>query len=326
MLYLNISNMLQTKALYNLLRLQAAEDPTIKAEAWAIEDLRQVPIEEIFSRLDLQLDKSSFLQFAENCDTPEDLAEILLPDQGDEKQYDALYLLVFELWRRLIPEKQSLSIFGDELDHRIALYDQENLESDEEIQDALANLLEILDENADAGADPKEVFAAISDYCANDLECFVINYVSDILDSENEAYASELIEGFTTYAQEPIWFEFLRARLASFKDIGEANRIIHRILENEPESALLMEILNFLSVSGEHALFVAAVKKILPLLKMEEELLEVMEIVADYYGRLDQDAVEQSIQKLMKKRKSASGPLNHSDPDLELLRNCLRSI
>lgn len=321
--------MMQTKALYNLLRLQAAEDPTVEAEAWALEDLRQITPEEIFSRLaarNVHLDKLAFVQFAENCDTPEDLAELLLPDQESEESYDPLYLLVFELWRRLLPEKQSLSIFGDELDHRIALYsqdDQENLESDEEIQDALANLLEVLDENADAGADPQEVFLAVSDYCAHDLESFIVDYIVDILDSENEPYASELIEGFTPYVSEPIWFDFLRARLASFKDIAEANRIIHRILENEPEPTLLMEILNFLAGSGEHELFVAAVKKILPLLKTEEELLEVMEIAADYYGRLDQDAIEQSIQKLMQKRKSATGPLNPSDPDLKLLNQLL---
>ncbi len=322
--------MLQTKALYNLLRLKAAEDPSLGAEEWALEDLRKIPIEKIFSRLSRRghdLEKGAFLQFAETCDTPEELAELILPDQGDEKQYDSLYLLVFELWRRLIPEKQSLSIFGDELDHRIALYDQEDLESDEEVQDALANLLEVLDENTDAGADPQEVFSVIGDYSANDLESFIIDYIVDILDSDNEPYASELIEGFAPYVSERAWFDFLRARLAAFKDIGEANRLIHRVLEDDPEPSLLIEILNFLAGSGEHALFVAAAQKILPLLKTEEELLEVMEIAADYYGRLDQDAMEQSIQKLMKKRKSVikslDGPLDAKDPDLNLFNQLL---
>lgn len=322
--------MVQTKALYNLLRLNAAEDPTVSAEPWALEDLRAVSIENLFGRLakaNVPLDRSAFLQFAANCDTPEELAELLLPDE--EEQYDRLYLLVFELWRRLLPEKQSLSIFGDELDERIARYGQENLESDEPVQDVLANLLEILDENTDAGAAPQEVFEVISDYCAHDLENFIVDYIADILDSGNEAYASELIEGFAPYVNEPIWFDFLRARLVSSSDIKEANRLIHKILENEPDSSLLMEILNFLAGSGEHELFVAAVRKVLPLLKTEEEFLEVCEIVADYYRRLDQDAVEQSIQKLMQKRKSSQqknnfGPLNPTDPDLKTLNQILK--
>lgn len=308
--------MMQTKALYNLLRMQTADDPSVPAEKWAIEDLRSVKTDEIFSRLkkrNVDLDKKTFVQFAENCDTPEDLAELLSSEEEDEKLFDSFYLLVFELWRRLLPEKQSLSIFGDELDERIELYDREELESDEQIQDVLANLLEILEENSDAGAEPQEVLHAIGDYCAHDVESFIVDYISDILDSGNEAYASELIEGFTPYISEISWFEFLNARLESFKNIGAANRKIRKILEKESDPSLILEILRFLTGSGEHDLFVLAVKKILPLLKQEEELLEVMEIAADYYRRLDQDEIEQAIQKLMQKRKSATGPLHPSD-------------
>lgn len=125
--------MLQTKALYNLLRLNAAEDPLIQAESWALEDLRALPLEELFARLNrrgVQLDRSRFLEFANKCDTPEDLTDLLLPDEED-KARDPFYLIVFELWRRLLPERPSLSIFCDELDYQIALYDQEQIESDE---------------------------------------------------------------------------------------------------------------------------------------------------------------------------------------------------
>src|SRR3990167_219398 len=208
--------MLQTKALYNLIRLNAAEDPSVKAEAWALEDLRAVALEDLFLRLQragIQVDKTVFLQFADNCDTPEELTDLLLADEAQDDRYDAHYLLVFELWRRLLPEKQSLSIFCDELDHRIALYDQENLESDELVQDALANLQEVLDENADSGAGPADVFDVICDYCAHDLENFIYDYISDLLDGGNELYASELIEGFASYIADPVWFAFLRARL-----------------------------------------------------------------------------------------------------------------
>lgn len=306
--------MLQTKALYNLLRLNAAEDPTLKADPWALEDLRALPIDDLFSRLKkykIELDKRAFLHFSEQCDTPEELTDLLLHDEATENTRDPFYLAVFELWRRLIPEKQSLSIFCDELDHRIALYDQGNLDNDEPIQEALANLLEVFDENADSGADPEEILIAISDYCAHDLESFLYDYISDLFDSGNSLYASELIEGFSLYATEPLWFDFLRVRLLAFTDIGDANLAMHRLLESELDVPLLLEILRFLSTNGEHELFKVAMKKILPLLTSQEELIDVIRWAADFYRRLDEDDKEKKVQKILGVRKA--GPIRSSD-------------
>ncbi|MES2273831.1 MAG: hypothetical protein V4487_06530 [Chlamydiota bacterium] len=314
--------MVQTKALYNLLRLNAAEDQTLAAKPWAIEDLRAIPQSELFSRLakkDIRLDKGGFIVFAENCDTPEELADLLLPDEVDEESYDALYLVIFELWRRLLPEKQSLSIFCDELDCQIAYFDEDREVSDEPLQDALSNLLEILDENADAGVEPHNVFAAISEYCAHDLESFIYDYIADLLDCGNPTYAEELIEGFSPYLREPASFDFLKARLVSFTDTPHANRLIRKILENENALPELIEILAFLAENGDHDLFVSTVKKIFPFLKTEEEFLELLEIAGDYYRRLDQDGVEQSILKLIKKRENRVGSLSPTDPDLKAL-------
>lgn len=305
--------MLQTKALYNLLRLNAAEDSSVRADPWALENLRLLDGELLFPRLqkyDVQLDKATFLEFAEKCETPEELTDLLLPDEIDEKKRDPFYLLIFELWRQYLPEKQSLSIFFDELDHRIALYDQGALENDESIQDALANLLEVLDENADAGGDPEDVFIAICDYCAHDLESFIYDYISDLLDSGNSLYASELIEGFSPYITEPVWFDFLRVRLLSSTDIGDANLAMHRLLESELELPLLLEMLRFLATAGEHELFLLAVKKTLPLLSSQEELNEILSTVSEYYRRLDEDELEQAVQKLIRQK---SAPLNKSD-------------
>ncbi len=320
--------MLQTKALYNLLRLNAAEDPSVKAEPWALEDFRALSDEQIYSRLkkgNIQIDPESFLRFADECDTPEELADLLFEEENP--QWDENYLLIFELWRRHLLDKQSLSIFCDELDYRISLYDHGDLENDELIQDGLANLLEVLDENADTGADPQETFASICDYCAHDLESFLYDYIADLLDSGNQFYASELIDGFHSYVQESIWFDFLKARLLSFTDIGESNLMIHRILDNEEtDDPLLMEILHHLSIVGEHELFTLAVNKILPHLKTDKELLDVMSIVADYYRRLDEDTLEQAIQKLMQKRKESHRKLDSKDPDLKILSDLLTKL
>lgn len=295
--------MLQMKALYNLLRLNSAEDPTVVAEDWALEDLRKVSLEDLFARLQksgIQLDRQSFFHFADSCDTPEELTDLLLPDAASEKERDPFYLILFELWRRFVPEKQSLSIFCDELDHRIFLYDLGELDSDEKVQDALANLLEILDENADSGVDPQEVLLAISEYCAHDLESFILDYISDLLDSGNSLYASELIEGFSSYSADPVWFDFLRIRLISFTDVGDANIAMHRLLESDLELPLLLEAIRFLVVNGEHGLFKEAVQKAAPLLETKEEAIEVMSLIADYYRRLDEEEKEKAALHVLK--------------------------
>jgi hypothetical protein len=321
---------LQTKALYNLLRLNRAQDPTIRSEEWQIEDLRSEPIDELFERLrkaGISLDKDSFQRFAAENDSPEDLTELLLAERMDPKQHDQIYLVVFELWRRLLPERPSLSVFCDELDNRISLYDAGQLESDEPIQDALSNLDEILDENADTGAKPSKIFEGISNYCAHDLISFIIDYISDLLDSGNQLYASELIEDFAPYAPEPIWFEFLRARLSALTDPMEANRLIEKILEKEKELSvdLLLEILRFQTGYGERSVFVGTVKKILLRIQTEEEFRELLELSAAYFRRRDREDLEKAVQTLLQKRKNLSGDLRSADPDLKAFEKLIPS-
>lgn len=296
--------MLQTKAIYNLLRLKKGEGKEISADSWALEDLRIVSLENLFLRLlsfGVHLDKEGFFHFAEECDTPEELFDLLYPETLEEKQRDALYLLVFELWRRLLPEKPSLSIFCDELDHRLTLYEEGLLESDELIQDGLANLLEILEENLDAGIEAKEVFRCISSYFAHDLEDFLFEYISELLDAELSIYAAELIEAFFPFIQEEKNFAFLKARLLSFSDIHMANEAIEALLKEDVDSFLLFEMIQFLSAAGEHELFKKAVKKALKKIETQEELFEILRWTCDYFRRLDEEKSEGIVLRLLEK-------------------------
>jgi hypothetical protein len=311
---------LHTKALYNLLRIQVRDDRTVPHEKWAVEDLRICKTEDLFDRLALKgvhLDPAQFLFFADSVDTPEDLTDVLLSDADQPDQHDPLYLIIFELWRRLLPQKSSLSIFCDELDHLIELYDADKMDNDEPLQDSLANFLEILEQNTDVGIREREVFASIEPYCAHNIEDFLYDFISDVLDAQNLRYASELIEGFAPYIPAPIWFEILAARLEAFTNPEEANERIGNILKLKPDLSALLEILRVLSTAGDHVLFINAAKQTLPLLETEEDFREMALLVSDYYRLLDQDAPEQAIEKLMQKRKSRSDALNPQDPDLK---------
>jgi hypothetical protein len=318
--------MLQTKAMYNLLRLNAREDASLKAEGWALEDLRSVDLPKLWKRLEkfgIQLDRESFARFAEETDGPEQLVDLFAEEKADEKTNDQIYLILFELWRRLFPERPSLSIFCDELDHRIDQYDSGQLQSDESIQDGLSNLIDILEEHVDAGMKPKAAFTSVSEFCAHDLSSFLYDYIADLLDQDNVLYASELIDDFYPYLSDPSWFDLLKARAAT--DPVEANRLAAKLLDKNPERELLFDTLRFLTVSGEHELFCLAMQKMIQQLQTEEELFELMELAADYYRRLDQDALEQSILRIKKQRESRPQPFKKADPDLKKLEEIILS-
>lgn len=143
----------ERKALYNLLRMNREPDSVSETDSWKVEDYRKWALNDLIEHLadfGIVTDRIHFTAFAENCDSPEELTEILIGDTGlDREVEDRTYLLIFEIWRRLIPEKQSLSTICDELDHRIDLYDRGETNNDEPIQDALAYLQVILDEQTD---------------------------------------------------------------------------------------------------------------------------------------------------------------------------------
>lgn len=310
------------KALYNSLRMNWILNPTLEVESWQVQDYRSMPLDEIFERLEdkkIFLTKTSFLGYAESADSPEELTVLLIADLSlDASVEDLVYLLLFELWRRLLPEKPCLSVFCDELDHQIHSYDQGDGDP-EAIQDAVANLEMILDENVDQGADPHQAFAYVSAGCANDVESFLYDFIAEQIDSENASYAAELLDGFESYINDEKWFTFLRARIVAAEDIAEANAIIHQLVKkNQRDPLFNLELLSFLVAIGEEALFCDLVKKTAAVLKTEEDFQTLVSICADFYHRLDFEAKEAALQELLNKReaKAPNGLLDRSDPQL----------
>lgn len=300
---------LERRALYNLLRMNSLHDANVTFEPWQVEDYRHMTLEAIFGRLKLQdidLNKSSFLSFSEAFDTPEELSEKLLEKtDAYPMTCDQVYLLVFELWRRLVPEKPSFSIFCDELDAQIFAYDSGKLENSETLQDALANLAHILDENVDNGADPSEIFETIRLGCGNDIESFLYDFISEQIDARNDLYALELLDNFSEYVSDVKWFDFLRAKLLAYSDKEGSKELIHQLLNiegHDPDLEFNLEVLGFLVFGGEKEDFINLAKKTIPLLQCEEDFQDLLTICADFYHRLDQEPIELTIQDILKSR------------------------
>ncbi len=302
---------LPRKVLYNLLRSNWLLDPELDVAYWQVEDYRSLPFETLFDRLakqNIQLDRQSFIAHAENYSSPEDLTEDLTDESDDSiEEQDQVYLQIFELWRRLVSAKLCLSIFCDELDYQINLYDSGEMENIEGLQKALANLQDILDENIDQGIAAEDAFTSVADCCAVNIEDFIYDFTADQIDAGNDNYAFELIEGFYLYLQDKKWFDFLKARLLISKDVLDGHRLLRKLVEHTTEDEdvqFSLEVLSSMVEGGERDLFVALAKFTLDLIDLEEDFQELLTVCADYYQRLDYDWEEKEIQKIIDQRQA----------------------
>lgn len=324
---------IEKRALYNLLRMNWLNDPSIKVEPWQVEDYRSLSMRELLQTLEvcgIHMDQQCFLTYAEHAESPEELTEMLLEDSSLEPmEQDEIYLLIFELWRRLLPERLCFSVFCDELDHQIFLYDKGDISAAESIQDAIANLQMIMDENSDQGLNPYEIFESVSVVCANDLESFLYDYIADQIDSGNIPYASELVDGLSQYLKGSKWFDLLKIRILEDSDYEAAHeelrKLVQRVVKDD-DLAFNLEVLSFIIQGGEKGEFNKMVRKTVPLLRKEEDFLDLLAICCDFYRCLDEDQREQQVQNLIDNRadKGFQKPINPNDEDLAKLLKIIR--
>ncbi len=319
---------IEQRALYNSLRMNWLNDPALAVEPWQVEDYRQLALLDIFERLkrlSIYLDKVSFVAYADVCDSPEELTNYLIGDRQLKADVeDQTYLLVFELWRRLMSEKPSLSLFCDELDYQIYLYDNDQLTVMEPLQDALTNLLTVLDENVDEGVKPTEALVLISSCCANDIEAFLYDFIAEQIEEENDSYAQELLDNFSSYFEGNKWFIFLRIRLLGHLSTKTAHKLLSQVLEDYSEEQDLefnLELLALMIEIRNLQFFYKLVKLTLPLLKVEEDFQDLLHICVDYYHDLNQEAQKQLIQEILQRRshRSLTESFDQNDPELPLL-------
>lgn len=321
-------NAIERRALYNLLRMNWLNEPTLAVEAWQVEDYRTLPLTALFERLaqlKMHLDRVSFITYADECDSPEDLTDHLTADrQFPATQEDQIYLILFELWRRLMPEKPSLSIICNELDHQIFLYDNQQLDNPLALQDALAHFVHILDENADQGIPPQDVLKLISAYCANDIEAFLYDFISEQIDEQGDAYAQDLLDDVEAYVGNNKWFKLLRVRLSDHIHSKIAHKLIEEIQEehlSDQELDYNFELLSVLAEKGNYPIFRLTVNQTFPLLKSEEDFQDLLSIAIDYFHLLDEDEQERNIQTILERRAAIpkDQALKADDADLTAL-------
>ncbi len=314
------------KALYNSLRMNYLQNPSMAEESWKVADYRAMSTEALFQKMqnfDFVFEKVSFLAFADAYDSPEELFDHLVSDS--EEEHGELYLIVFELWRRLANDKQSVSIICDELDHQIFMYDQGE-EKSEELEDALASFHNALEENVDQGLSRDAIYDAVAEYLANDVQSFMIDYLSDLIDHQDYAYAEDLLEKFYPYMPEKKWFDLLHARIIGVRDIRKGHELVAKLFRQEQSSQDIefnLDVLAYLISLPDHELFRHVAMRTVSLVETEDELLELIHIAGDIFHSLDMHEKGMALEALYEMRKNNSRPFSKEDKDLISLKNAL---
>ena len=296
------------KAFYNLLKLKWEHDKDVAIEPWQIEDLRGLLDEALFDRfakLDIVLTKETFMLYVEKCDSPEELVECFLISKKDDSLVGRAYLLTFEAWRRFCQDKQTVSTFCDELDYLISAYDKDQLEDDGALYEQLFELCVLLDQHIDAGGEAKEINEWLQTWCAHDIEIFMYEYIATLIDEEQDAAASELLEAFFSYATDQAWFDFLRIRLLAKADLAESKVMLEHIfseLVEKPDVDLGLEMLRFLTLIDEPSAFKILLDQISSWMHTEGDFKQLLEAVRDHFCALDQEKEEAYLASLIKNR------------------------
>lgn len=315
---------IERRALFNSLRQHWLLDPELPVKEWQVMDYRVLPIEELFGLMKESgygLDRDSFLAYAEISESPEEMTVQLSGDDLDQSSMDRLYLVVFELWRRLLPERRSLSVFCDELDRCIYLYDNGKLSSLEPLENTLAELIQIILENKDEGEDPAAILALIGEGCANDIEAFLFDFISETIDQEGRSYAKDLIESLKGTFEDPKWLELLEARIIVEQDPHEAHHLVDYLIdEGEGDVEFYLELMRFLVQAGDKELFRRAAESALSLLELPEEYEEWTSLVQDYFHFLDKETEENLVESILKRNQEN---VSKTNDDLKRLLDLL---
>ncbi|MCH9611210.1 MAG: hypothetical protein S4CHLAM81_14130 [Chlamydiales bacterium] len=312
---------LHRRARYNMMHLPGADEPL---EQWQKQDYRALDDGELF----MQLQEAGltiptvelFEQMAEEFDSPDEMADTLAADN------DYAYLLLFELWRRHLPQQRCPSVFCDELDFQILHFEQGDLQYEEELQEIVDYLEQIFDDHVDEGADPQAVYQAFQQHCAHNLDQFLYQYIATQIDSGNIEYAYDLVEGFYPYISEPLFFDFLLARVAILQNPQEGTAYLEQLIRKVKSLELAEEILLYLVESSNHPLFCQMAQATLPLLPDEGSFREFLDLAAIHFERMGFDPTPwQELSKKRSKRAEATA-IKSDDPDIPEVKKWLKEM
>ena len=266
-------------------------------------DYRELSEGELFQmmhQLEIFFDRNSFVEFCQELDSPEEFSETLSLE-GDVSR--KAYLIAFELWRRFIPENVSISLFCDELDRTIALYEKQRDHS--KLLMLLEQMVEILDRNDVSNADPQVIFKRLCLYVAHDLENVIYTYIdSQLSDSTSEAIIN-LLDHFMPYVKEKRALLFLKLKSMNEVFLEEKQCLMEYLTSSLQESinfSLSLAMLFYLIEKNQDDLFKELFSFLVYEVKEERGLVSLLDVLIAYHQHFGQSEKKKSVSEFMKNK------------------------
>ncbi|MCH9812124.1 hypothetical protein K0U07_05125 [bacterium] len=300
------------RAYYNLLLLQSQRGLKVDAQPWEYMDYAVVAMDDLFAAiqsLHYLFDKESFLSYCVSFDSPEEMVTSLEPKESEEK--NKLYLLVFELWKRLLPDRESISIFADALDRRIAEYEKNK--DDERILDAFEQVVEILESNCIDETPPESIFERFCLYVAHDLESVIYTYIDSKCEVGVEDRAMDLLDHFLPYVKEKRALQFLQLKSLPLDFVEERLRLTEFLCESLQEEVNLTLSLPFLFYLIEHhqkELFVDLFSTLVHKVNEESALVALLDVLVEYHRFFGREELTKKVADFLKRGVDLLAPSN----------------
>lgn len=272
------------RAYYNLLWLENLRGKRLSNPHWEVMDYRALSLQELFDELkknDIYLDEESFCDLCQDLDAPEDIPGAL---SLEEEQARKGYLCGFELWRRLLPERESISLFCDELDRTIASYEKDKDNS--KLFELLENMVEILDRNSSQVENPQIIFKRLCLYVAHDLENVIYTFVNSRLSENQDDPALDLCDHFLPYVKEKRALLFLKLKSMSDVFSQERDKLMEYLissLQDQPNFSLSLALLFYFIEQNQQEFFKEHFSLLVAHIEDEPSLVSLLDVLIAYH-------------------------------------------
>ncbi|MGR3952256.1 MAG: hypothetical protein QRY74_05115 [Chlamydia sp.] len=326
-----------TKAIYNNISFHSQNpsernlDSTAAYQEWMFRNWRIIPLEMLFRELNdlgIHLDKSLFLSWAYDSDSPEDLLLLLAPEESEELEeenqddLDHIYLILFELWRRFLPERRSISIVADDIDCAIVEYNALDIEIHDPIRAtfiqrvigliaeyvrALQLGLDHIQEHANDETDKAiqeagvssighAIFSMTQPFFVHEIGRFIFDFILEELNEDTQHEMRLVVDGLRSFIIPPSWGVCMEAHILAYENEERAVSIAKEVLKQIfPQShrqkrsgyidtPAALSILLLAAKIGNNMLFQIAIRNILEhVTPLEsEDLFEIVSIASLY--------------------------------------------
>ena len=291
------------RAYYNLLLLQAQRGIAVEALPWEAKDYGAIAMDCLFEEiqsLHYLFDRESFVNYCAAFDSPEEVVASIEQKECEEK--NKLYLLVFELWKRLLPEKESISIFADALDRKIAEY--EKSKDDEMLLEAFEQVVEILESNSIDSTPPETIFERFCLYVAHDLESVIYTYIESKICGEVEDRALDLLHHFLPYVKEKRALQFLHLKTLSHDFLEERLRLTEFLCESLQEKVNLSVAIPFLFylIEQHHKeLFIDLFSTMVNKVQEEGALVALLDVLVEYHRFFGREELTKKVSNFLER-------------------------